>query len=570
MVYTYDAAEQEAVEAVRHVLGEPVSLTTALPPAGVPADLAIPCFPLAARLRQSPQQVASRLAAALRPGQLLAGARADGGYLNVTFARGPLAAGVVGEMLHMGHRYGAAGTGGGRAVVIDYSSPNIARPMSVGHLRSTIIGDALYKLHAFTGYRPVGVNHIADWGTQFGRLLYAFQTWADKDAYAREPVQELLRVYVKFHQEAERDAALEDRGREWSLRLERGDPTARALWQEFVRHSLAEFNRIYDLLGIRIDHVLGESFYEDKVAPVIDEAVHKRVAVEDAGALIIRLDDAGISTPIILRRRDGATLYHTRDLAAAVYRIRTWNPVQLLYVVGSEQRLHFTQLFAALRKLGYDGVAYAHVDFGLITLPEGQMSTRRGRVVFLEDVLREAIDRARRLVDAKNPELPEDERAAVAQIVGVGAIKYADLSQNRVKNIVFDWDRMLALDGDSAPYLQYTYVRARSILRKGGDEVPSGAFDARATATDPEWTLIKHLGRFPSVVQEATRTYYPHVVANYLYALAQAFHPFYHEVPVLQAGEEPLRRSRLQLVAGIAAVMQTGLGLLGIRVPERM
>lgn len=570
MQYTYEAAVREVIEAVRQALGEPVELATALPPAGVPADLAIPCFPFAARLRQSPQQMASRLAAALRPGPWLAGARADGGYLNITFARGPLAGGIVGEMLQMGSRYGAADTGGDRSVVIDYSSPNVARPMSVGHLRSTIIGDAVYKLYAFTGYRPVGVNHIADWGTQFGRLLYAFQTWADQDAYAREPVQELLRVYVKFHQEAERDASLEERGREWSLRLEQGDPTARALWEEFVRHSMAEFNRIYDLLEIRIDHVLGESFYEDKMAPVIEEAVRKGIAVEDEGALIIRLEDAGITTPIILRRRDGATLYHTRDLAAAIYRIRTWNPVHLIYVVGAEQRLHFTQLFAALRKLGYDQVGYAHVDFGLITLPEGQMSTRRGRVIFLEDVLREAIDRARRLVDEKNPELPEDERAAVARIVGLGAVKYADLSQNRVKNIVFDWDRMLALDGDSAPYLQYTYVRARSILRKGGEPVPSGAFDARAAATDPEWTLIKHLGRFPRVVQEAARAYHPHLVANYLYALAQTFHAFYHEVPVLQAGEEALRRSRLQLVAGIATVMQTGLGLLGIRVPERM
>jgi arginyl-tRNA synthetase len=575
--YTYQLARQQALDAVRAALhslapdvAREVSLQTALPPAGVAADLAIPCFALAARLGQPPPELARRLAEAARPGPLVQGVRADGGYLNITLARPAVAAGVMDDLARTADRYGSTEAGGGRHVVIDYSSPNVAKPMSVGHLRSTIIGDALYRLFAFTGYRPVGVNHIADWGTQFGRLLYAFLTWGDRDAYRRDPLGELLRVYVRFDQEAQRDAALEDRGREWSLRLEQGDPQARALWREFVDHSLAAFSRIYDLLEVRFDQVLGESFYADAAAEVIDMAVRAGVAVEDEGALIIRLDDAGIATPLVLRRRDGATLYVTRDLAAAIYRIRTYNPVQLIYVVGSEQRLHFQQLFAALRKLGFTQVTYAHVDFGLITLPEGRMSTRRGRVVFLDDVLQEAIARARALVDAKNPELPEEERAEVARIVGIGALKYADLSQNRVKNITFDWDRMLALEGDSAPYLQYTYVRARGILRRGGPAALGGPFDPRVAEGSREWSLLLSLGRFPDVVWEATHTYYPHLVANYLYGLAQAFHAFYHEVPVLQAPDAALRASRLRLVAGVATVMRTGLGLLGIRVPERM
>ncbi len=575
--YTYQAAKQQTLDAVREALeglapgaaGE-VALQAALPPSGVAADLGVPCFPLAARLRQPPPEVARRLAEAVRPGPLVQAVRAEGGYLNVTFARPAFAAGVADELARMGDRYGSTDAGGGRHVVIDYSSPNVAKPMSVGHLRSTIIGDALYRLFAFAGYRPVGVNHIADWGTQFGKLLYAFLTWGDREAYRRDPLAELLRVYVKFEQEAERDASLEERGREWSLRLEQGDPQARALWREFVDHSLAAFGRIYDLLDVRFDHVLGESFYADKAGEVVEMAVRAGVAVEDEGALVIRLDDAGISTPLLLRRRDGATLYITRDLAAAIYRVRTWNPVQLIYVVGSEQRLHFQQLFAALRKLGFTQVTYAHVDFGLITLPEGRMSTRRGRVVFLEDVLQEAVARARALVDAKNPDLPEAEREAVARIVGIGALKYADLSQNRVKNITFDWDRMLSLEGDSAPYLQYTYVRARSILRKGGPEAGEGPFDPRAAEGGREWALLTRLGRFPEVVWEATHTYSPHLVANYLYGLAQAFHAFYHEVPVLQAPDPALRASRARLVAGVATVMRTGLGLLGIRVPERM
>ena len=568
-MYTYEQTKRDIVEAIRRAAGADLDLVLSVPPSGVMADLALPCFPLASRLHKSPHEVASSLAGVVHPGPRVDSVRADGGYLNFTLARAPFAAGVMSDLARWKDRYGSHDVGAGRAVVIDYSSPNIAKPMSVGHLRSTVIGAALHRLYANIGYAPVGINHIADWGTQFGKLLYAFTVWVDRQAYAEAPLRELLRLYVKFEQEAQRDPTLEERGREWSLKLERGDPQARALWQEFVRHSMSEFNKIYDLLDVRFEHTLGESFYADKVDEVINEAIRRGVAVEDQGALIVRLDDVGLSTPLILRRSDGATLYHTRDLAAAIYRIQTWNPAQLIYVVGADQRLHFRQLFATLRKLGYEGL-FVHVDFGLITLPEGRMSTRKGRVVFLEDVLEEAMLRARRLVDEKNPELSADERAEVARIIGIGAVKYADLSQNRVKNIVFDWDRMLSLDGDSAPYLQYTYVRARSILRKGGEVAPEGVFDPRAAASAPEWGLIALLARFPEIVLEAAQSYHPHLVATFLLSLAQAFHGFYHEVPVLQAEDAPLRQSRLQLVGGVASVMRCGLDLLGIRVPERM
>lgn len=566
--YTYEAAEAQALEAVEGALGEPGGLTPSVPPPGVDADLAIPCFPLASRLRKSPEEIAAALAGALRLGPLLASVHADGGYLNFTYARAVFASSVMQEVFRLKNRYGSSDAGAGRVVVIDYSAPNVARPMSVGHLRSTIIGDALYRLSAFTGYRPIGDNHLGDWGTQFGTLLYAFAAWLDREAYAGEPIAELLRLYVKFDDEARRDPSLRDGAREWSLRLEQGDPQARALWEEFIRHSRAEFQQTYDLLGVRFDHTLGESFYEDKMGEVIEQATRTGVAAHDGGALIVRLDEEGIPTPLILRRGDGATLYATRDLATVIYRIRTFAPFRILYVVGSDQRLHFRQLFATLRRLGYGDVEYAHVDFGMVRLPEGRMSTRRGRVVFLKDVLEEAVIRARALVDEKNPDLSETERADVARIVGVGAIKYADLSVNRVKNVVFDWDRMLSLDGDSAPYLQYTYVRARGILRRADE--PSEAFDGRAAATAEEWALLKQLSRFPQVVDEAAQTYYPHLIANYLFALAQAFHAFYHEVPVLQAGDDTLRSSRLQLVEAIATVMRSGLDLLGIEVPERM
>jgi len=568
--YAYDTARGEAVEGVRQVLGEPVDVAVATPPPGVDADLAVPCFPLAARLRRAPEALARQLADRMPPLGLLQPPRAEGGYLNFQFHRGAYATAVLEDLRRLGDAYGRSEEGAGRTVVIDFSSPNVARPMSVGHLRSTILGDALHRLYRFTGYAPVGVNHYADWGTQFGTLLYGMTHWLDREAYAREPVPELLRIYVKFDQEASRDPSLREAARRWAGRLEQGDPEARRLWEEIVRVSLAEFNRIYAMLGVTFDSWRGESAYLEDAQAIIEEAVRAGVAVEDQGALIVPLQDAGIDTPLILRTSDGRTVYHTRDLAAAVYRIRTYRPAQLIYVVGADQRLHFRQLFATLRKMGYGGVTYVHVDFGLITLPEGRMSTRRGRVVFLEDVLQEAVARARRLVEEKNPGLPEAEKDEVARLVGIGAIKYADLSQSRVKNVVFDWDRMLSLDGDSAPYLQYTYVRARGIMRKGGERDPAGGVEVRAPETAEEWSLVKHLARFPEAVREAARTYHPHLVASYLSQLAQTFHAFYHQVPVLQAGDESLRRARLALVRATAVVMRTGLGLLGIGVPERM
>ena len=567
--YALETAREEVVAGVRTVLGEPVDVGVTVPPPGVEADLAVPCFPLAARLKKPPADVARQLADHVPTMSLVAQPRAEGGYLNFLLNRPAFAKAVMEDLSRLGERYGSGDEGGGRKVVIDFSSPNVARPMSVGHLRSTIIGDALHRLYAFRGYAPVGVNHYADWGTQFGTLLYGMTHWLDREAYARAPVPELLRLYVKFDQEAEKEPALRDEARGWALRLEQGDPEARRMWEEIVEHSLAEFRRIYDRLGVSFDSWRGESAYLDDSKAVIQAASRSGVAREDQGALIVPLADAGIETPLILRTSDGRTMYHTRDVAAAIYRIRTYDPVLLLYVVGADQRLHFRQLFATLKKMGYDGVGYAHVDFGLITLPEGRMSTRRGRVVFLEDVLDEAVARARSLVE-QNPELGDAEKDEVARIVGIGAIKYADLSQNRVKNIVFEWDRMLALDGDSAPYLQYTYVRARGIMRKGEMAYPAGGIDVRATETGEEWALITHVARFPEAVREAVRAYHPHVVANYLYHLAQAFHAFYHQVPVLQATDEGLRQSRMELVRAVAQVMRTGLGLLGIQVPERM
>ncbi|MDQ7843913.1 MAG: arginine--tRNA ligase [Armatimonadota bacterium] len=567
--YAFDEAAAQVTSGVREALGESVDVPVVLPPAGVEADLAVPCFSLASTLRRSPEEIARHLAERIPPGGLLESLQGERGYLNVRLKRTAFGRRVLEEIARLGERYGSGTEGEGQTVVLDISSPNVARPMSVGHLRSTIIGDALRRLYAFSGYRAIGVNHYADWGTQFGTLLYGMTQWLDGEAYRSAPIRELLRLYVKFDDEARREPGLREEARRWALRLEQGDPEARRMWEEIVSVSLAEFGKIYDLLGVTFDSWRGESAYLELAQEVVEEAQRKGVAVEDQGALIVPLQDVGIETPLILRSRDGRTLYPTRDVAAAVYRIRTYRPSRLIYVVGADQRLHFRQLFATLRKLGYTGVDFVHVDFGLITLPEGRMSTRRGRVVFLEDVLQEAIARARALVE-KNPELSDAEKDEVARIVGVGAIKYADLSQNRVKNIVFQWERMLSLEGDSAPYLQYTYVRAQGIRRRGEAPPPPGGIDGRALETAEEWTLVKQLSRFPVAVREATHSHAPHLLANCLFALAQVFHAFYHQVPVQQAGDESLRASRMAMVEATAQVMRTGLGLLGIRVPERM
>jgi arginyl-tRNA synthetase len=446
---------------------------------GIDADLAVPLFRIAKERGENPQALAECLAGSLQlKGTRFASATALKGYLNLTFDRARFAQEVIADFQRDPDRYGGAGVGAGRSIVIDYSSPNIAKPFSVGHLRSTIIGQALHNILSFLGYQVIGDNHLGDWGTQFGKLLSAFARWGSEDELERNPTAHLLSLYVRFHDEAKANDDLEFEARDWFRRLETGDERARSLWQRFVKLSTAEFGRIYDLLGVRFDSTRGESTYEDRLSGVISRALDRGVARREKPAaamvtggdevgpdetvVIIPLDDAGIETPLILQKSDGTSLYATREIATAEYRIERWHPEKMLYVVGKEQELYFRQFSAALGRLGI-GVPCIHVTFGLVRLPEGRMSTRAGRVVFLEDVIAEAIRRAEVVVQDRD--LSPEEKTGISRIVGIGAIKYADLSQSRIKEVVFDWDRMLALDGDSAPYLQYAYTRTRSILR---------------------------------------------------------------------------------------------------------
>jgi arginyl-tRNA synthetase len=552
---------------------------------GIDADLAIPLFRIAKERGENPQLLAERLASSLElKGTRFDSATALKGYLNMAFDKARFAGEVIADFGRDPERYGSSEAGAGRTILIDYSSPNIAKPFSVGHLRSTIIGQALRNILSFLGYQVIGDNHLGDWGTQFGKLLCAFSRWGSEEELERNATAHLLSLYVRFHEEAKANADLELEARDWFRRLETGDEQARSLWQRFVKLSTAEFGRIYDLLGVEFDSMRGESAYEDRLSGVISRALERGVARREKPAaamvtggdevgpdetvVIIPLDDVGIETPLILQKSDGTSLYATREIATAEYRIERWHPEEMLYVVGKEQELYFRQFSAALAKLGIP-VPCVHVTFGLVRLPEGRMSTREGRVVFLEDVISEAIRRAEAVVQDRD--LSPEEKARISRIVGIGAIRYVDLSQSRIKEVVFDWNRMLALDGDSAPYLQYAYTRTRSILRKAPDFAPS-AFRLHPSSfvLPEELALLKSVARFPNAIVAAAESYEPHRIAGRIYRIARDFSAFYDKAPVLKAETPGLRDARLYLVEMTGKVLATGLALLGIEVTDRM
>jgi arginyl-tRNA synthetase len=553
---------------------------------GMDADLAVPLFRAAKQRGDNPQELAEALAPVVSlVGTVFQGCKPLRGYLNFSFDRPSFSRAVIEDFNRSPDRYGSSAVGAGKTIVIDYSSPNIAKPFSVGHLRSTVIGQALHNVLTWLGYRVIGDNHYGDWGTQFGKLLCAFARWGSEEKLGQNPTSHLLDLYVRFHTRAKASPELEAEARDWFRRLETGEPAVRKTWQRFVDLSLAEFGRIYRRLGVKFEEALGESFYSNRLEELVARALAKDVArhekplepvktgederlAEDETVVLIPLEAHGIKTPLILQKSDGASLYATREIACAEYRIETWHPERILYVVGNEQELYFRQLNAAMKLLGHD-TPCIHVSFGLVRLAEGRMSTREGRVILLDDVMSEAVRRARAVVTDR--EMTEQEKDEVAEIVGIGAIKYADLSQSRVKEVVFDWDRMLALDGDSAPYLLYAHTRCRSILRKAGpDACPS--FDIRHSTLDTpeEFTLIRDIARFPDAVQSAATTCEPHRIANHLYRLAQNFSAFYNKVPVLKAETKELAAARLGLVEMTASVLRIGLNLLGIELPERM
>jgi arginyl-tRNA synthetase len=465
-------------------------------------------------------------------------------------------------------------------VVIDYSSPNVAKLMHVGHIRSTIIGQALHNIFRFLGYHTIGDNHLGDWGKQFGMNIAAIVKWGKPGGEGEEALAQIDKLYAQYAKLAKDEkeqgvSTLDDEARAWSLRLEQGDPTARALWQWMVDLTISANRRNYERLGVHFDHIFGESFYEPMLAGVIDEALAKKVAYRDEGGAVVV--DLGNSMPtFLLQRSDGGTLYHTRDVATILFRLREFSPSQILYVVGMPQELHFRQLFALVRAMGYAGdVQLEHIKFGTIFDQHGApLSTRRGNMIYLADLLDDAQQRARAVVEHAGPELPDDEKEAVAEIVGVGAVMYNDLYQDTRRNITLDWERMLTLEGNSAPYIQYMYARCRSIIRRVADEGLSAAtqapYDPALLAHPAETAVVKQLARLPGAVREAGARYAPFVVAEWCYEMARALAGFYRDCSVLKAETPELRAARLRLVAATAQALRNGMGLLGIKAPERM
>lgn len=544
--------------------------------ASVSADLALPCFEPARGRGLNPAAYAARLAEAARthlPAASLVGSLgATGGFVNFGLDAPRYATAVLAEVEQAGDAYGWGDEGLARTIVLDYSSPNVAKRMHVGHIRSTIIGQALANLLRAREYRVVADNHLGDWGTQFGVLIAAIRDWGKPEGTGEALLERLEALYARYAGAAEDDPALAEAARSWSLRLEQGDPEARALWQEIVALTRQVNQRSYEQLGVHFDTELGESFYAPLSAEVIAGALERGVAERGAdGAVVVALDDL---PPFLLQRSDGGTLYHTRDLAAVGFRVRSYQPARLIYVVDQRQELNFRQLFAAARALGYvpPAVELIHVAFGTVFAPNGQpLSTRRGNMVYLEALLAEAVTRARTIVADKaagrGAELTDAEQERIAEAVGVGAVIYNDLYQDPRRNITLDWERMLSLEGNSAAYLQYTHARCRSILRRAG-ELPA-RYDPALLADAAEIAVLKALGQLPEALRRAADAYAPNVLADWLYGAARQFAAFYRDCPVLDA-PPMLRDARLHLVAAVAQALRNGLTLLGIAAPERM
>ncbi|AIM16769.1 arginine--tRNA ligase [Neobacillus sp.] len=526
-------------------------------------DLAFPCFTLAKLKKKAPSQIAQELSGKIQSDTFVK-VEVVGAYLNVFLNKKLVAEQVINEIIAQKGDYGSQGFGQGGIVTIDMSSPNIAKPFSMGHLRSTVIGNSISLIMEKCGYKPIKINHLGDWGTQFGKLIAAYKHWGDAEKVKQNPIKELLALYVKFHEEAEGNPALEDEGRAWFKKLEEGDKEALSLWQWFRDESLKEFSRIYDLMNVTFDSYAGEAFYNDKMDRVVKILMEKQLLTESDQAQVVLLEEEQLP-PCLIKKSDGATLYATRDLAAALYRKENYHFVQSLYVVGHEQSLHFKQLIAVLKKAGYDWAEeMVHIPFGMMLKDGKKMSTRKGKVVLLEEVLNESIAIARKNIEEKNPNLVNKDE--VAKQVGVGAVIFHDLKNNRMNDIEFSLEEMLRFEGETGPYLQYTYARACSILRKGNWQDEST--ETYKASWEKEWKVVSMLMEFSNVVKRACENYDPSQVAKYIVDLAQAFNKYYAEVKVLEENEE--RYARLALVYSVTVVIKEGLRLLGMEAPEEM
>jgi len=537
-----------------------------VPPDQKLGDYAFPCYVLSKKLKKAPNQIAGELALRLTATELIEEVSAIGPYVNFRVDKGRLAEHVLGRVLNEGEDYGSSDEGDGKTVVIDFSSPNIAKPFGIGHLRTTVIGNSLYHVFTGLGYKVVRINHLGDWGTQFGKVILAFKLWGDQKEFEQDPISTLYDLYVRFHQEAEKEPRLEEEARAWFKKLEDGDQEATELWRSFRETSIREFKRVYDTLGIEFDAYHGESFYNQYMEQTIAEIQAKGLARISRDALIVDLDEYDLP-PCLLKKSDEATLYATRDITAAIYRHDTYGFYKNLYVVGTAQSLHFRQVFKVLELMGYRWAKdCVHVDFGWIKFRQEMMSSRKGNIILLEDVLNKSVELAGKIIREKNPELEDKEE--VSKQVGIGAVIFSDLSTRRNKDIDFDWDQALSFDGETAPYVQYTHARLCSLVRKYGMPI-STRVDYDVLSSEEEGRLVKLLEDFPRRIESTAANYEPAGICSFLIDVCSTFNRFYQKQRIITEDQKSTA-SRMLLVKAVQVTVKSGLSLLGIKAPERM
>lgn len=545
-----------------------------IPPEHIDADLALSIFPLAKLLKKSPLEIGQKISEKINKdkGQLkfIAKAEEKSGFVNIYLKQGYFYQIALEEIENAQGKYGETDANTKKIAIIDYSSPNVAKPFHVGHLRSTIIGQALANIYRATGYGIIADNHLGDWGTQFGKLIYAYQNWGNDEKIAKNPIRELKDLYVRFNKEAANNPELEEKAREIFQRLEQKDQNLLTLWKRFRDLSIEAIKETYKKLGINFDLWLGESYFTDEDNSIVGNCLKKHLCYKDYQSEAIIVDELDNLPSFLLCKQDGASLYITRDLGTLKLRLKQFKPQSILYVVGSEQNLHFQQLFALAKKLGWlKKTETKHINFGTILQDGKKMSTREGHAVELDDLIDQSIAKAEKIIAEKNPNLAKKEKAKTAQILGIGAIIYNDLRQARIKNISFDWNRMLNLENGTAAYLQYTYVRIRSILAKNPEANNAPAQNA-IFEHNVEFSLAKKLAFFPYIIIRAQKEDAPHFICTYLEELAQLFNNFYDAVSVVQTENQELKQARIKLIKSVSQTIKNGLNLLNIQVPDKM
>ena len=555
-------------DAIEVLNAEQISELLEQPPKKEMGDYAFPCFRLAKELHKAPPLIAKDIADSLEKADFVEKVEVLGAYINFFLNKDQFASTVVSNSIS--DSFGSSEIGKGKTICIDYSSPNVAKNFHVGHLRTTVIGNSLYKIYSKLGYKVERINHLGDWGTQFGKLIVAYKNWGTEEAVKEKGIEELMRLYVLFHDEADKNPELEDEARAWFHKMELGDEEALKIWKWFFDISLEEFKRTYKLMGVEFDHYTGESFYRDKTDSVVKELRDKNLLTDSEGAKIVDLSEYDMS-PCLILKKDGSSIYATRDIAAVEYRKATYNFTKCLYVTGQEQKLHFAQVFKVMELLGNEWAkdSLVHIPYGLVSLQGEKLSTRGGNVIYAEDILHEAISKIREIIEEKNPDLSAEEKDEASRIVGVGAVIFNDLYNQRIKDVSFSWSHITNFEGETGPYVQYTYARCSSILRNISDFIPDGNIDYSILSDETSTELLKEINRFPQVVVDAADRYEPSVVARYAVDLAQAFNRFYTENRIA-VDEKDVRDARCTLTYITRRILKDSLDLLGIGVVEKM